>query len=216
MTAQVLLPQVSACATRVSLLTAAGLPIGGASGSYVSSALVKATLTPVYEDGEEIKEKNGCGVVVVDYVSDDTFTRCDLELDFLTPDPYLHSILISQGAVLSGAWGKGWAYPPIGALSGQLSVELWAKRIDNGVPDASFPYAWWTLPRVRNARLGAREFSNTVQHSIVTARCYENTQYYDGPANDWPAASSRCAQWIPAAALPTGLDSGSYVNNTPS
>lgn len=212
MTAEVLLPQVQACAVRVSLLTTAGRAVGGASGSYMTSALVKATITPVYTDGAEIKEENACGRTFIDYISDDSFTRADVEFDFLAPDPLLHSILLSGGSVLTGAWGKGWAYPPIGALTGQLAVELWAKRIDNGIQDPTFPYAWWTLPLVKNCRIGAREFSNTTQHSTITGRAYENSQYFDGPGNDWPAASSRVAQWIPTAAIPAGLDSGAYVN----
>lgn len=203
MTAATCLPQVQACAVRVALLGSDGTPSGGASASYVSGALVKATLKPVYKDGAAIQEDGACGTSLVDYVSDDSLTRADIDLDFLTPDPLLHSILLSQGAVLTGAWGKGWAYPPIGTLSGQLSLELWAKQINNGVPDPNFPYARWVIPLVKGMRLGDREFSNTGQHSLLTGKCYENTNWFDGPANDWPAASDRIAQWIPAVSHPT-------------
>lgn len=202
MVAQVCLPQVQACAIRVALLDTTGKPTGGASASYVSNALVKATIKPVYQDGAEIKEDNACGTTLVDFLSDSTLVRADVDFDFLTPDPYLHSIFLSGGEVLTGAWGTGWAYPPIGVLTGQLSVEMWAKRINAGIADQTFPYARWVLPLVKNVRLGDRELSNTAQHSLLTGQCYENANWFDGPANDWPASSDRIAQWIPVATIP--------------
>jgi hypothetical protein len=208
------LPQVQACAVRVALLDSDGSPSGGASASYITDALVKCTVTPVYEDGAQVTEQNACGNTYLDYRSDDTLTRGDIELDFLTPDPKLHAILISQGSVLTGAWGEGWAYPPIGTLSGQLSLELWAKRINNGILDPSFPYARWAIPLCKNMRLGAREFSNTPQHSLINGQCYENENWFDGPANDWPSSSDRIAQWIPVTSLPT-ID-GTYDSVTAS
>ena len=74
------IPQLFVCRTRVSALDATGVPTGTA---YVSDALQKATLTPVYDAGDEVKEKNGCGSTFIDVLSDPTFVRCDLSLDVL-------------------------------------------------------------------------------------------------------------------------------------
>lgn len=198
------LPQVHACVIRVTALEADGVPLPGADNMYVSDALTKLTLKPVYTDGDEIEEKNACGTVGVNYKGDDSFKRCDVELELLTPDPYLHALLIGTGDLLEPAsGGVGFAYPSIGAITGNgVSIELWAKRIDNGALDATNPYAWWALPRVTNLRLGDREFSASAQKSPIVGQALENPNWFDGPDNLWTEASDRVAQWIPTDVLP--------------
>ena len=198
------LPQVHACVIRVTALAADGGPLPGDDTMYVSDALTKLTLKPVYTDGDEIEEKNACGTVGVNYKGDDTFKRCDIDLELLTPDPYLHTLLASGGELLTANGGVGFAYPPLGAVTGNgVSIELWAKRIDDGSLDATNPYAWWVLPRIKNLRLGDREFSATAQKSPFVGQALENDFWYDGPLNDFDAASDRVAQWIPTDTLPT-------------
>ncbi len=175
----------------------------GAGTSYVSDSLSKLTITPNYEEGDEITEKNACGTSYVDYLSPASLTRINIDLDFLTPDPNLINTISTETERLTGAWGVGWGYPAFGDVSGQCAIELWANRINNGKLDPTFPYAHWILPYVKNIRFGAREFSNTVQHTVLTAEGYENSNFFDGPANDWPTASDRAAMWVPTATLPT-------------
>jgi hypothetical protein len=98
--------------------------------------------------------------------------------------------------------------PPIGVLAArQVSIEFWARRINNGVMDPDFPYAWHVLPLVRNLRPGARQFGAARQANIFTGQGYENLLWGDGPTNDWPAASDRVHQWVEAveAELPATL-----------
>lgn len=196
------LPQVQACAVRVAELQTTGQPATGAGKMYVSDTMVNVTISPQYEDGEAITDKNACGTTVTSFVSPPTFIRADITVEFIESNPDLAQLMLTQGTILSGAWGKGWAYPPLGALTGQFSLELWAKRINNGVVDPTFPYAKWAIPLIKNTKLGDREF-NGPSHMIVTGEAYENTMWFDGPNNDWPAASNRVAQWIPVATLPT-------------
>lgn len=199
------LPQVHACVIRVTALEANGILDAGADTMYVSDALTRLTLKPVYEDATEIKERNACDTVGVDYKGDDTFLRADVELELLTPDPFLHTLLSSGGALLQpGGGGYGFAYPPLGPITGNgVSIELWAKRIDNGDLDSTNPYAWWALPKVKNLRLGDREFSASAQKSPFVGQALENDNWFDGPDNLWDVASDRCAQWIPTDTLPT-------------
>lgn len=199
------LPQVHACVIRVTALEADGVPLPGASNMYVSDALTTLTIKPVYTDGDEIEEKNACGTVGVNYKAQDSFKRADFDLELLTPDPYLHSLLIPGSELLNpSSGGVGFAYPSIGAVPEYgVSIELWAKRIDDGALDATNPYAWWALPNARNMRLGDREFAASAQKSPISGQLYENVNWFDGPSNDWEAASDRVAQWIPTSTLPT-------------
>lgn len=198
------IPQIQACRIRVCTLDTDGSPMVAAGAMYVSDAFAKVTLTPVYETGAEVKEPNACGTTFIDYKSPDSLTRWDVEVDLLTPDPYLHKILLSQGAVLlPGGGGAGFAFPPIGPIPDDaVSIELWAKRIEAGALSLVHPYAHWAVPRVTGCKTGPKEFSNTAQHSVITASAYENANWLDGPANDFDAESDRCAQWIPTDTLP--------------
>lgn len=196
------LPQIQACAIRVAVLDSNGVPSPGANKLYTSDALTTLTLTPNYTDGETIEERNACGGLCVSYRSLDTLNWFDVELTICSHDPYLVEML-GQGDVLTSGGVRGYAFPPIGTIGEQgVSVELWAKRIDGGDLHAEWPYAWYTLPKLRNLRHGPRTFGNASQLPSFTGQAVENPNWFDGPLNDWPVASDRAVQWYPAAALP--------------
>ena len=211
MTSQLCIPQVQVCAVRVTAEHLDGSVIVGASTSYITDAMVTVTKKPVYKAGTEIQEDNGCGSSYVDYLSPASFTRDDIDFDFLTLDPNLLSIMLSQGAVLTSGGATGFAGPPIGTVSGQCSVELWTKRINAGILDPTFPYAHHVFPYVNNLQQGNETFDNKVNHLLLTGQAYENTNWFDGPANDWPVASNRTYQWLPTATLPVATCAFSAV-----
>lgn len=192
------LPQVQACAMRVARLDTDGVPLPGASNLYVTDALVSLDVSPVYTDGDEIEEKNANGDVCVSYVSDDSFKRYDVTLSLCTPDPELVEMLTDGGTVLTSGAATGYAGPSIGTLTGDgMSIELWSKRITDGILDVTYPYARWVYPRVKNLRLGSYQHANGAILPQITGRAYENPNWFDGPANDWPVASDRAMQFLP-------------------
>lgn len=196
------LPQVQACAIRVARLDSNGVPTPGAANIYTSDALTELVATPVYDDAAEITQKNACGTTCLDYIGDDTLKRIDVTVTICTHDPYLVAML-SNGDVLVDSGVNGYAMPPIGPLSSNgVSIELWAKRIDDGDLDVDYPYAWWVLPKVKNLRLGARTFNDGSALPQFSGRGYQNVNWFDGPLNDWPVASDRVLQWFPTTALP--------------
>ena len=198
-------PQVQACAIRVARLDTNGVPLPGANNLYVSDALVSMAFTPVYTDGDEIEDKNACGAVKVNYRSPDSFKRGDVTLQLTTPDPFLEEML-SGGDVLDAGGGrpKGFAAPPIGTVTGNgISIELWAKRIDDGDLDADFPYAHWAYPKIKNLRMGDHTHENASNLPQFSGQALENANWFDGPVGDWDAESDRVYQWLPVAGLPT-------------
>lgn len=197
------LPQVQGCALRLAYLDPNGVPTPGAGNLYTSDALSEATMTPVYEDAEEITEKSACEKVIVNYQGPPTLKRGDLEIKILTPDPYLMQFL-GGGDVLSDSGINGFAYPPIGTVVDRpISIEIWAKRIDDGEIHAEYPYAWWVLPWVARLRHGPRVWNNGAWVPTFNAQLYENENWFDGPLNDWVVESDRFAQWFPTDSLPT-------------
>lgn len=197
------LPQVQACALRVARLDGSGVPAPGASNLYVSSAMSKLTVTPVYSDADEIEEKNACGAVVISYKGNASFKRADFELELLTPDPQLVELL-TNGSLLTTSSSYGSAAPAIGEVTGTyFSLEVWSRQIRDGVVDATYPYAWWAFPAVKNTRFSPITFENAAKKITITGEMYENANWYNGPDNTWPSTSDRVWQWIPWASIPT-------------
>ena len=62
---------VQGAAIRVTRLDASGALLNGALDSYTTSAFLRMSFTPEYEDGEEITEKAADGTVCVSYKAPD-------------------------------------------------------------------------------------------------------------------------------------------------
>ena len=197
------LPQVQACRLRVARLDATGAILTGADNLYVSDALVKVTFTPVYTDGQEIKQPNGCGENYVNYKANDNLDRGNITIQLISPDPELAEIL-SYGTVIDdGGDRKGWAAPALGLTPNDaVSVEAFSKRINNGVLDADSPYAWHVYPWVSNLRINPHSIENAAQQPEFSGQTYENPNWDTGPTYDWDAPSTRIHQWMPTDTLP--------------
>ena len=107
---------------RVTRLDAAGNLMAGNGDSYTTSAFMRVSFTPEYEEGDEITEKGANGIVCVTYKAPDTLKRITMELAICEPDPEL-SALVSGGLLLRknlGTAGQpdnksiGWAAPGVG------------------------------------------------------------------------------------------------------
>jgi hypothetical protein len=203
------LPQLAACRMRITNLDADGSPTVGSGNLYVTDAMVSVAFSHVYEDGDEIAEKNACGAVALNYKGDDSLKWGTITIQLAAPDPYLQAIL-SNGSVLTDPPLVGFASPDIGTLStAGISIEVWTKRILNGVLDPDAPYAWWVYPLVRNLRPGDHTHENAGLKPTYSGQAFENANWGDGPINDFPVASTQMYQWIEATTLPA-LSAGVY------
>ena len=91
---------VQGAAIRVTRLDSAGNLLNGALDSYTTSAFLRMSFTPEYEDGEEITEKAADGTVCVSYKAPDRLKRATMELAICEPDPEL-TALLAGGVLLS-------------------------------------------------------------------------------------------------------------------
>src|SRR6185295_6062707 len=101
----------------------------------------------------------------------------DVELEFLTPDPYLMARIVPLSTLLTASGGRvGWASPDIGSqTSNKVSIELWTKRVSGGALSNSFPYAQHVFPGVQNMRLGDRTLDSNAQHAVVDGQAVDNS-----------------------------------------
>jgi len=89
---------VQGAAIRVTRLSSSGSLLTGSLDSYTTSAFIRMSFTPEYEDGEEITEKAADGTVCVSYKAPDRLKRVTMELAICEPDPELTALL--AGGVL--------------------------------------------------------------------------------------------------------------------
>lgn len=201
------LPQIHACRVRVADLDSNGLPTPGANHLYVTDALVTVSLKPVYRDGTEIEEPNGCDEVVVAYQPPPSYKWDEIELEFVKREPRLEAML-SRGSVLSlgGGAPNGYAGPAAGVIGGHgVSIEFWAKRLNGPDLDPDYPYAWWSFPKVRNLKRMDSEHGASASKPKFSGIAVENPNWFDGPTNDWPSSSDRSVQWVPTTSMPDVL-----------
>jgi hypothetical protein len=187
---------------RVAELDPNGVPTPGSFLLTVDS-IVEITTTPVITDGDEIKDKNGCGEVCINYKGPDSFDRLDVGITVCDHNPYVMAAL-GRGDILTDSGVRGYAFPALGPTNEDaVSIEFFAKRIDDGALQADYPYAWWVLPKVNNLRLGPMTFNSGSNRPSFVGRAFENENWFDGPLNDWPVSSDRVLQWFPIPELPT-------------
>lgn len=189
---------------RVTKLGVNGAPLPGPRNSYVSDALIQAQLGLEYEDGDEIVQKNGAGLVCLTYKAPDSLKRGTISgLQICQPDPNLIQFMIGGRVLQDGANEVGYQAPEVGTDPNPngFSLELWTNAIIDG---AQAGYFWWVIPRAQVRPSGDWALSGT--DPLVPefeGNCTQNPNWLDGPANDWEFASDRVWQYAQTSSLPT-------------
>ena len=209
---------------RVTRLDAAGNLLNGPGDSYVTSAFMRVSFTPEYEEGDEITEKNANGIVCVTYKSPDVLKRITMELAICEPDPEI-SNLISGGLLLRknlGTFGTpdnksvGWASPAVGDdPSGfGVSIEVWSHAIKDGKKSTTLPYFHWVFPYAKLRQSGDRVIENGMLATTFEGYGLGNTRFGSGPDGYWefPVAAERPYSYARTTWAPVGL-AGFYTWN---
>lgn len=197
------LPQVQACAIRVARLEANGVPDPGAMNLYTAK-VIELTMTPATQAGEAIRVIDGCGEPIVDYKEPDTVSRYGIELMISNPDVELTELLVG-GLVETSGIHRGYGAPDLNTAPNEngVSIELWAKNIQDGIQDPEKPWNWWVWPRVRGLRWGPRRFFNgALENAFVGGEAIENQHWHNGPLNNWPISSDRAFHYISTTTIP--------------
>ena len=203
---------------RVTRLDAAGNLMGGAGASYTTSAFMRVSFTPEYEEGDEITEKGANGVICVTYKAPDTLKRITMELAICEPDPEL-SALISGGLLLRknlGTAGQpnnksiGWAAPGVGddPAGNGVALEVWSHAIKDGKKAAVLPYFHWIFPFVKMRQSGDRVIENGLMANTFEGYGLGNVNFQSGLDGRWefPVAAERPYAYARTDWAPTGLN----------
>ncbi|HEY3630411.1 MAG TPA: hypothetical protein VGL21_05900, partial [Jatrophihabitantaceae bacterium] len=130
----------------------------------------------------------------------------------ITPDPSM----VAPSADTSGTAVNGYSYPAVGADPNPygVSIEAWAHNVAQpgtpGYPAGQIigqaPYIRWVFPMIHGLRKANRSLDvNPVDGTFDGGYATENSQWGNGPFNDWLYDSSKAVQWTYdiAANLPT-------------
>jgi len=210
---------------RVTRLDAAGKLQTGPGDSYTTSAFMRLSFTPEYEEGDEITEKGANGAVCVTFKSPDTLKRITMELAICEPDPEL-SALLSGGLLLRknvGTFGAGannlsvgWASPAVGddPAGFGVAIEAWSWAVKDGKRAGTRPYFHWVFPFVKLRQSGDRVIENGVLANTFQGYGLGNTNFQSGIDGRWefPTAAERPYAYSRAIWAPVGLN-GFYTWN---
>ena len=203
---------------RVTRLDAAGNLMNGPGDSYTTSAFMRVSFTPEYEEGDEITEKGANGVVCVTYKAPDTLKRITMELAICEPDPEL-SALISGGLLLRkdlGTSGQsetksiGWAAPGVGddPSGNGVAIEAWSHAIKDGKKAGVLPYFHWIFPYAKLRQSGDRVIENGLLANTFEGYGLGNASFKSGIDGRWefPIAAERPYAYARSDWAPTGLN----------
>jgi hypothetical protein len=216
---------------RVTRLDAAGNLLNNPGDSYTTSAFMRLSFTPEYEEGDEMTEKSANGAICVSYKAPDTLKRITMELAICEPDPELTNLL-SGGLLLRKNYGSslansaastlsiGWAAPAVGddPAGNGVAIEAWSFAIKGGKKDEDNPYFHWVFPYVKMRQSGDRVIENGMLANTFEGYGLGNsdaTVFGDGPDGRWefPVATTRPYSYARSSYAPVGLK-GFYTWNT--
>jgi len=208
---------VQGVAIRVTRLDAAGNLLNNPGDSYTTSAFMRVSFTPEYEEGDEIVEKSADGTVCVSYKAPDTMKRITMELAICEPDTEL-TALISGGLLLRKNFGSfaspdtksiGWAAPSVGddPTGNGVARECWSFAVKDGRRSATLPYFHWVFPYAKLRQSGDRVIENGMLATTFEGYGLGNIEFADGPDGrwEWPVSAERSYSYARGTWAPTGL-----------
>jgi hypothetical protein len=208
---------VQGVAIRVTRLDASGNLLTADGDSYTTSAFLRASFTPEYEEGDEIVEKSADGTICVSYKAPDTLKRITMELAICEPDPELTSLL-SGGLLLRKNFGTlgapdnqsvGWAAPAVGdnPAGNGVALEVWSFAVKDGKRATTNPYFYWVFPYVKLRQSGDRVIENGMLANTFEGYGLGNQFFGTGPDGRWeyPVAAERPYSYARGNWAPTGL-----------
>jgi len=201
---------------RVTRLDASGNLLNEPGDSYTTSAFMRLSFTPEYEEGDEITEKGANGAVCVTYKSPDTLKRITMELAICEPDPELTQLL-SGGLLLRKNLGTyaepdrksiGWSSPATGddPAGNGVAIETWSHAIIDGKKASTLPYFHWVFPYAKLRLSGDRVIENGLLANTFEGYGLGNTAFALGLDERWefPTATERPYSYARSSWAPTG------------
>lgn len=182
------------CRLRAVRLDANGAFLTGADNAVVWAGLTRLSSTPELIDGEQIRQRNGCGDIMIAYDDDDRYTGLGRLTMTLSQLDWELIQALAGGTLLTDGGGNTVGYEPPtseSALPNGAAVEVWGWAWDVSEPKVNdagervyhrrgYPLTKWTVREV------PQENGPTLYQ--MQGKWRANSNFGTGPAGDWPAA----------------------------
>jgi hypothetical protein len=172
---------------RITKLDECGAIVEGAGSSLVMKAFVSATITPNYQDPEEITQTDANGDICIDDRSPVALRWLDIELNLCLIDPTMINLITGDPLVVDDATPTpntvGYRIDADLTGSANFALELWSGVSGSGACDESgFPkYGYWLFPWVKDAQWGEWVVENGALTLTLTARAVFGGGWGVGP-----------------------------------
>jgi hypothetical protein len=175
-----------ACAIRVARLEPNGVPDPGPNNLYVADTLISVTRNVNVRAGTLIELPDGCGGVCAAVQTPERVQSITLEIELCQHDAELLEMLLGGNIITVLTDTVGYLSPAYNATPPDVSVEFWAQSVtESGQDLADNPYIQFGYPKV-NWIAGAKTHDDTaITRYPLTGTVYTNTNFYNGPGNDW-------------------------------
>lgn len=176
-------PSIHAKRMRLTKLDDCGAPVTAAlnKSTLVTKGIVKITVSPEYEDGEDTVQKNGNGEIDWQYKDPDQLKYLKVEAQFTGVDPEAFSMITGQPIVLDAA-GNAVGYKVTRKpITANFALETWSD-VPGGACAAGFqPFGYFGLPFIGSGRIGDVELSASAAEFTMSATTKPGNGWGHGP-----------------------------------
>lgn len=182
------------CVVRLARLAADGTTPTGATNGYIAAGAIEATVTPMYQDGDnDLVVQAGDGSVHLDRKADLITRGAEVSIQFATLAPERMELL-TAATLLTSAGGDsiGFALPESGlvwseacgaSITDGVSMEIWTEHFENNAAPAR-PFVRHVMPRLIRVQIGEIPLNRQNTVWTITGTAVDNPNFGDGPFND--------------------------------
>lgn len=179
-------PSIRGTAARFTKLDSCGRPVVGAHSTLVTDGFISVTLSPQYQDGNEVTVTKANGVVCVNDKAADSLTRFDVTISLCAVNPALLSLLGGYEAVLdNNAAAVGFRVAESVGSDG-VAVEVWTDVFTDEpcAAGAGGQYGYFLAPRIVSARISSDfALANDALSLELQGRTKKGSGWGTGPYN---------------------------------
>jgi len=174
---------------RITKLDECGAVVEGPASTLTMKAFVSGTITPNYQDAEEITQPDANGDRCIDDRSDVALRWLDISLIVCTIDPTMINLITGDPLVLDDAAPTpntvGFRIDADLTGSASFGLELWSGVSGQACTTTGFPkYGYWLFPWVKDAQWGEWVVQNGALILTFTARAVFGGDWGVGPYDD--------------------------------
>lgn len=190
---------------RLTRLSASLAPVVGPATTGVSDGFVTVKITPQYDDGDAIQQKNANGDYCVNETADPVLTGVEAEIAFCGVNADYLSMLTGFSSVVD------FEAAAVGLrLSGGVPLTNYALEVWTGVASNGAAWGYLLLPALGGGKISEFTVQNGTTDFTVTSKSKEGSQWGTGPGTYLPIGTG--AQGATPGKLLTAIGARDYVH----